>query len=537
LNLGLRWEYDGTLSDKYGNLTNVWESQLLKANTPAAVAGTGPNGGLPTSGGTYLGYVVPNNFKDFYPAPPPGVLVSDRGLPVRTGPPMNDFGPRFGFAWQPLSTSRLVVRGGIGLFYDRIGGNQYVHSVEQGNPYADTLDYNGSGALPFSLANLFPQRPLGFIPRWVDFSNLTSSNLNLPYINEQLHVPLTRQYNLNFQYEFVKNWVLELGYVGSSAINQTDYNHNVNTARLASPSNPINGITTNTTQNVAFRVPYLGFQPAGLQVTGFDGIANYNSLQATVRKNLSHGLTLQAAYTWSKTLTNLEGWAANWNNNSDLAQQYGEAYFNRPQRFVFNYSWDLPFGTHSGVLGKLVNGWNASGVYTVQAGQPLTFTDAGAGTIYGVFGANSINPTNFGGATFGANNYGRSQLCPGVTYAQIPASGGVESRLGGASGGTGFWTPGSFCAPPVIGNGTDYGNSGVGIARGPHQLNFDLSVSKVTKITERQSLQFRAEFFNAFNHPQFNNPGTATSTPATYGIITSTSVAPRLIQMALKYSF
>ena len=546
LNLGIRWEYDGTLSDKYGNLTNVWESQVQSVNTPAGVAGTGPNGGFPTSGGTFAGYVVPNNFTAHYPNPPAGVLISDRSLPVRSGPPYNNFAPRFGFAWQPLGGSKFVIRGGVGLFYDRIGGNQFVHSVEQGNPYADTLDYGGSGALPFSLQNLFPQRPLGFVPRWVDFAKGTSSNLNLPFITQDIHTPLTRQYNLNIQYEFLPTWVLEVGFVGSSGINQTDYNHNVNTAYLASPSNPINGQTTNTTQNVALRVPYLGFQPAGLQVTAFDGIYNYNSLQATVRKNFSHGLNLQAAYTYSKNMTNLEGFSGNSNNNSDMAQQYGEAYFNRPQRFVFNYSWNLPLGNHKGVLGVLANGWNLSGVTIIQAGTPLTFTDARLGSIYGVFGPNSVSPTALGGTNFGAFNYGRAQICPGVTYGQILASGGIESRLGGASGGN-FFTPGSFansatgaCAFPAIGNGTGYGNSGVGIVLGPPQANFDFSIAKSTRvggIHENATLQFRGEFFNGFNHPQFNNPGTAVSTAPTFGVITSTSVNPRLIQFALKYVF
>ncbi len=560
INMGVRWEYDGVLADKYGNLTNFWTSQILKGNSGSAILGTGTNGSLPTSGGNFLGYVVPNNFVQFYGQPPAGVLINNRSLPVSSGPPQN-FGPRFGFAWQPTGSPRFAIRGGLGLFYDRIGGNQYVHSVEQGYPYADTLDYNGSGALPFSLQNMFPQRPLGFVPRWVDPTTGNSSNLNVPFIDEALHTPLTRQYNLNLQWEFIPTWVLEVGFVGSSAINQTDYNHNVNTALLASPSAPSNfGITTNTVQNVALRVPYLGFQPAGLQETAFDGIANYNSLQATVRKNLSHGVSFQAAYTYSKTLTDLEGWAGNWNNNSYLSQQYGEAYFNRPQRFVFNYSWDIPAPGRKGVLGAITTGWNVSGVTTIQAGQPLTFTDSRGGSIYGVFGANSINPTAFGGATFGPNFYSRSQFCPGTTFANIAASGGVEQRLGGQSGGTGFWNTSAFatsttnagCPMPAISlNGTpttstacptcglDYGNSGVGIARGPGQMNWDLSIIKTTRvggIHEDSTLVFRAEFFNAFNHPQFNNPTTATSLP-TFGVITSTSVAPRLIQFALKYVF
>ncbi len=422
------------------------------------------------------------------------------------------------------------------MFYDRIGGNLYVHSVEQGNPYAVTLDYAGPAAQPASLQNLFPSTPLQFVPRWVDFSTGASSNLNLPFIVENLHTPLVRQYNLSVQWEFVPSWVLELGFVGSSGINLADYNHNYNTAQLASPSNPINGVTTNTVQNANLRVPYLGFAASGFQGTGFDGISNYNSLQATVRKTLAHGVSFQAAYTWSKTLTDLVGYGANYNNASNLAQQYGQAYFNRPQRFVFNYSWDLPFGHPHGVVGKFVEGWAVSGVTVVQNGAPLTFTDARAGTIYGVNGPSPTTPT-LNTVTFAPVNVGRAQLCPGTTVDTIKTSGDSKSRLGGASGGTGYFNASAFCPAPAIGNGTDYGNSGVGVILGPGQSNWDISVTKMTKLGERQSLQFRTEFFNALNHAQFNNPGTAISTPVTFGVITQTSVSPRLIQLALKYVF
>jgi hypothetical protein len=537
LNLGVRWEYDGTLSDKYGNLTNVWPSLVRSVNTPAALAGTGTNGGLPTSGGTLAGYVVPSNFSKFYGKPPAGVFQSDRELPVRDGPPLNNFGPRLGFAWQPIGNGRLVIRGGVGLFYDRIGGNLFVHSVEQGNPYAVTLDYAGPAAQPASLQNLFPSTPLQFVPRWVNFSTGASSNLNLPFIDETIHTPLVRQYNLTFQYAFARSWVLDTGFVGSSGINQADYNHNYNTAMLASPGNPINGVTTNTVANANLRVPYLGYAASGFQGTGFDGIYNYNSLQFTVRKNLTHGVRMQAAYTFSKDMTDLVGYGANYNNASDLSQQYGQAYFNRPQRLVVNYGWDLPIRA-GGVVGKFVNGWTASGVTVIQSGVPLSFTDARAGTIYGVSGPITTAPTIAGTPiNFGAVNAGRAQLCPGVTYGAIVNPGSVESRLGGASAGSGYFKSGAFCAPPAIGNGFDYGNTGVGIVRGPGQFNWDISLGKTTRIGEKQTLQILGQFFNAFNHPQFNVPGTAASTPATFGVITSTTVNPRLIQFAMKYAF
>src|SRR5581483_12308861 len=133
-----------------------------------------------------------------------------------------------------------------------------------------------------------PSTPLGtFASRWANFQTGATSNLNTPAITENLHTPLIRQYNLNFQYEFADRWVAEVGYVGSSGINLVDTYHTINTPGLASPSNPINGITVNTTANAALRAPILGYQPAGFQVTSFDGISNYNSLQLTVRKQFA----------------------------------------------------------------------------------------------------------------------------------------------------------------------------------------------------------------------------------------------------------
>jgi hypothetical protein len=473
---------------------------------------------------------VPNNYTKFYPAPPDGVLINSRSSPLREHVPLSSFGPRLGFAYQ--ISNKLVLRGGGGIFYDRVGGDRIVYSVEQGNPYAATVDFNQQNQQ--TLANPFPATPaLGtFSSRWADFTTGQTSNLNVPFLAEVVHNPLIRQYNMGVQYRFADDWVLELGYVGSGGINLMDQYHNANTALLASPEHPVNGITTNTIANVPLRVPYLGYQAVGVRGTQFDAVSNYNSLQATVRKQFSHGFMVQGAYTWSKNLTNLANNQANSNNAGDMWQQYGPAQFSRPQRFVANYSYDLPFGKHTGALQKVLEGWNLSGVTVVQGGTPMTIADQTAGTIYGTAGS-------------GFAGFGRAQMCPGMTYANIATSGDIEQRLGGASGGPGYFNKAAFCAPPVIGNGTDYGNSGVGIILGPGQFNWDMAALKTIRFLEKQSVQFRTEFFNAFNHPQFSNPnfgpGATYALPnvrsGAFGQITSTSVNPRVIQFALKYSF
>ena len=539
LNVGIRWEYDGSLSDKYGNLTNLWTSQLQKVPTPPI----GPNMGA----NNLVGWVVPGNYSTAtYGAVPAGVLQNAGNLPISSHVPLSNFAPRVGFAEQ--LTSKLVLRGGFGLFYDRVDVGALVHGLEQGPPYSGTADV-GSGNQQ-TLSNPFPVTPIGVFPqRYFNPACLSAaptavspipcnsptynSYLSAPFVYQDMHTPLVRQYNVNLQYEFAKNWVLETSYVGSSGINLLDAYHNYNTAQLASPSNPINGQTTNSLENVALRVPYLGYQPVGVQGSGFDGVSNYNSLQVTLRKSFSHGLIVQAAYTYSKDLTNINYYSggavgANINNASNLASQYGPAYFNRPQRVVINYSYDLPFGKHDGLLGKVAEGWNVSGVTTIQDGGPITIVDPNAGSIYGT---NSVANT--------------ANLCPGQTYNSILSSGSLTSRLGGNSGGPGYFNNSAFCSAPtggIYGDGTGYGNTGVGIVSGPGQFNWDITIVKTTKITERQTLVFRAEFFNAFNHAQFNNPlaspapGLAQLGP-TFGEITSTSVNPRIIQFGIKYLF
>ena len=184
-----------------------------------------------------------------------------------------------------------------------------------------------------------------------------------------------------------------------------------------------------------------------------------------------------------------------------------------------------------GVAGKLLGGWSLSGVTVVQSGNPLTIVDTRGGTAY------------CGGCTAAFSNVvSRAQLAPGVTYANVPTSGGIESRLGGLSGGPGYLNAAAFGLTPtggIYGDGTGFGNSGLGIAKGPGQFNFDASLVKTTRvggIREDGTLQFRAEFFNIFNHPQFGNPANDVS-KGNFGWITTTNVNPRLIQLALKYSF
>jgi hypothetical protein len=353
-------------------------------------------------------------------------------------------------------------------------------------------------------------------------------------MNPIFHYPATYQWNLNTQYEFAPSWVLEVGYVGSHSVDQGgvaltgggSQGLQINEPLLATATTPVNGITVNTTGNTAERVPYLGFSPTGLNTFINAGRTLFDSLQVTVRKRMSHGLELQAAYTWAQDLSTADHYSY---NDPHAPTPYGRSSYYRPQRLAINYSWDLPFGKHDGLVGKFTNGWSLAGVTVVQDGLPLTITDTRGGAIYGTV------------------NTSTAQFATGMTAANVATSGGDEARLGGAiNGGPGWFNKAAFSTVPVVGaingvgGGTGWGNSGVGINLGPGQLNFDATLQKTTKVGglhEDAALVFRAEFFNAFNHAQFNTPVSVDVSSPTFGQITQTAVNPRLIQFALKYVF
>ncbi len=522
LNLGLRWEFNGISYDAAGNFTNVWPALINTVPVPGATAATG----------TLAGFVVPSNFNfAANPAPPVGgVFQNNQKIPTENSPSLKNFAPRVGFAWKPLESDRFVVRGGAGYFYDRPALGAY-NRLAQAYPYAQTVSASGAATYFSSFAQPYAPTSLGWAPRFVAINGQTGTSSNLvEFIMAPNYLsPLTYEWNLNAQYEFLSTWVLEVGYVGTRGIHQipdgTVQVHQLNSAQLASVAQPINGITTNTVANASLRVPYLGFAPGGLQSAETSGDSKYNSLQVTARKQFSHGLQLQAAYTYSRAFTTTGYFGV---NDPSVPLPYGLNPTYRPQRFTINYSYDLPFGKHQGLLDKVASGWNLAGVTVVQDGTPLTINDTRGGSIYG-FGSGSVITST-------------AQFAAGMGSANVGNPGGVEQRLGGATGGPGYFNKAAFGTVPAIGNGTGYGNSTFGIVLGPGQFNFDATLQKTTTvggIHEDATLVFRAEFFNVFNHAQFSNPTGAQLdvSKSTFGQITSTSVNPRLVQFALKYVF
>jgi carboxypeptidase family protein/TonB-dependent receptor-like protein len=529
LNLGLRWEYDGLPYLKDGNYSNFWPSLTGAASLPGSSPATG----------TLAGYIVPANYNGPLPA---GLVQSKNNCATQNCAPLDNFAPRLGFAWQPLSSNRWVVRGGAGFFYDLIGGQIFA----DGNPGV-TPPGEVSPVTPPSAATLAdpwvlppvvagPAGTYGFPLRWVNQVNpttFTSSGLSQTVVQQDLKTPLTYEWNLNTQYEFHRNWVLELGYVGSHGIHQVGQSRSgaqgqgttvqgFNLAPLAGAgctSCALTGVLSNTVLNVPGRVPYLGLSPTDAMIASTSSY-KFNSLQATVRKQLSYGLQLQGSYTWSRAFISLPFFIDTYPYEV-IAYEPNNNY--RPHRFVLNYVWNLPAPRAQGLMGQLTDGWSLSGVFTIQDGTPLTITDGTGGSIF--FGGQGANST--------------AQMCPGASYSDLLTSGSLTDRVaaGLPTGGVGYLKKaGVLCSAPAIGNGTGFGNMGGGAVLGPGQNNWDMSLAKSFAIREGRSLQFRSEFFNTFNHAQFSNPITVASAP-NFGQISTTSVSPRIIQLALKYVF
>jgi hypothetical protein len=312
---------------------------------------------------------------------------------------------------------------------------------------------------------------------------------------------------------------------------------------VAAPE-PINGETTNTVANVALREPILGFAPDSLLQVESAGASWYNGLEASLTKRFSKGLQLLASYTYSNLLdtdgaivtTTAAGNSITIGDQNNTKARYGRANYSRPQRFVFSYLYNFPGPTgKNGWRGLLLGGWATSGVVTFQSGQWLTLMNTNSFNVFGI-------------------SEDRAQIAPGCTDGQLVTPGSVNRKLnhyfnlacvGPNIGPTVIgapeppFSPGACGAQPTCPQGTAFGNSGVGIVRGPDQRNFDLALMKTTPLRWREglNLEFRAEFFNAFNTPQFSNPDVTVSDGPAFGQISTTSVNPRIIQLALKVNF
>jgi hypothetical protein len=349
-----------------------------------------------------------------------------------------------------------------------------------------------------------------------------TTNLGINALSPDFRPAMVQQFSLTAQAELHQGWLLEIGYVGSNGVHLQRF-RSLNQALSASPNHPVNGQTSNTLANIGRRVPVPGIRPDALREMESEGSSWYDGLELSLTKRLGHGLQFLASYTFSKTLdtdgSEINGISAGntlpLGDQNTSSQRWGRSSIDRPHRFVFSTTWALP-SPQSGLQHTFFGGWDAAAVVTIQSGTALTLAYTNANNVFGI-------------------SEDRAQLSGKCTKSQLVTTGPVDAKLNN------YFDRSCFTTPPVIGAdgiGTAFGNSGTGNVDGPGQTNVDLALSKILAIDwprERSSLQFRAEFFNALNHPQFANPDTNFSSP-TFGIISNTAVNPRVIQLALRLS-
>jgi hypothetical protein len=511
LNLGLRYERIGDLGSANGG-GNVDVSQI-NPNPPAT--------------GSLNGYLVNSNYNG--PALPAGVIQGKNKFGFN-GDGQNTWNPRFGFAWALPGTERFVLRGGIGIYHTTTEGQMNLLLCAEAptgiwSVLTGTYNAASTDASPFPAAPNFPV----FTP-YSPYTEFTLAALAMNW-----RPPTIYHYSLGLQSKLPGGAILEVAYAGARDLHSI-LGRTINQAALASPENPIRGQTTNTVANIPLRAPYLGWTANTMYYFGTDGQAWYNSLQASLTQKFRHGFQYQAAYTWQRLLSPVPGFTTGSNEFGPSGDQtqlrthqsgYGPDYNVRPQRFVLSAYYALPTpATSHRFLANALGGWSLATATVVQDGQQSSIT---FNNIYNAYGITAD----------------RASYAPGCTAKDVSTRGSVSQRVNN------YINTACFTAPPVIGDdgvATGFGDTPNGILREPYQAVVDLSLAKSQKIPwpqEGSSVQLRADFFNALNHPNFagpdnaytcTNPPSCTDTGA-FGTITTMSTNPRVIQLALRFAF
>lgn len=394
----------------------------------------------------------------------------------------NNFGPRVGFAMRPTGKSDLVVRGGYGVFYDLVIIGNNLDGTRRGFPFQRPETFNrGTSPGDLTLSDPYPS------------ARLTTPVFNAPSIHPGFRDAYIQQWNLGIQQEVRGNTVVEVGYIGNRGTRLTRTN-DINQAFL-----PVPGVTP--VPPVQSRRPFSQYGTINLLESSAN--SNYHALLGRFERRFSGGLSFLSSYTYGHVIDDSTGGNAS-QDARNLQADKASANFDARQRLVVSYIYDVPFGKDRqfgsnlpAVANAILGGWQVAGITTFQSGRPVD---------PGLQGQNS--------------NTGSTRDRPNAT--------GINPVIQNRTSRTVYGDPAAFTVPSA---GT-FGNAGRNSFDGPGTNNFDFTLGKNFR-RENMNVQFRAEFFNAFNRPFLNQPERRRDNPA-YGTITSTLRDNRQIQFGLK---
>jgi Carboxypeptidase regulatory-like domain/TonB-dependent Receptor Plug Domain len=519
LNAGVRWSYFPSPTDSNNTLTNFNPLLFNPANAavidPVSGNMTGVTAsGNPISAATYANGLIFPTGAACTAAQAIASQVACSPFGSRVNPNSNNnFGPRLGLAWDPQGNGKMAVRGGFGIFSDRVLNGIWEQNAFTDPPLVQTVTVNNTGQ---SSLNLF-DNPLG--------GQLAGPPLGpnglIATGTPAFKVPSYMDYNLSVQREILPSTVLEVGYVGTKGthlLGDVDINQPTLAARLANPGADVNAIRL-----------YEGYGVITDRIPVFT--SNYNSLQVSLNRRFSRGLTAQLAYTWSRLLTTMpQDRALATYDTYDLKQSYGPSTLNTPQMFVASYIYDLPFyRNQAGFVGKVLGGWEISGITTIQSGQSLSITQSSD-----PFAAVSV-PTSTLSCTISATTTSCPLYPGGLGMTRSGSTVQIRAdQIGDPSGpktAAQFFNTAAFA--DAVGH---FGSSRPGAIYGPGFQVWDMSLIKNVMVAERVSLQLRLETFNTFNHGNPSTIDTGVDDGASFGTVTGWH-DPRNVQLGAKIKF